>query len=277
MVASFNLFKPLHIHLEKNGSTNIRSLQQLVSELFEETSSSNDTSHGWCEICESSNDTVVVKKTVLDSPPQLLAFEVIVINTSGEPTESCNLDISKSTIVLKFGDTPVSYHLKGFVTLKGSHYENFFVVDGLQDYLLRYHNQNCPSPVLVKRQAKYMVAVAIYGLQGEEEDTDDDAVLEFDVQTEGSRKKCIQYIDEQLTKPSPAKKSKNKKPTTNNTMTSSNTKLNQLKALLDKNNKKTKYFLPLIVELLFPKLTTRNFTLEEGAEGEGEEGEEMEE
>jgi len=52
-------------------------------------------------------------------------------------------------------------------------------------------------------------------------------------------------------------------------MTSTTMRLNRLKALLDKKNKKKKYFLPLMEKFLFLKRHTRNFLLEEGGEEEG--------
>ena len=54
-----------------------------------------------------------------------------------------------------------------------------------------------------------------------------------------------------------------------NAMTSTTMRLNRLKALLDKKNKKKKYFLPLMEKFLFLKRHTRNFLLEEGGEEEG--------
>ena len=52
-------------------------------------------------------------------------------------------------------------------------------------------------------------------------------------------------------------------------MSATKNRLNQLNIMLQKTNKKTKYFLPLIEQFLFPDSNTRKYILEsEGGDGE---------
>jgi hypothetical protein len=235
----------------------------LVSDLLEPTPSLY-FSRGQCANCKCDLDRVV-KKTVLDSPPQLLVFEILFCigrNAKAKPAQPKDMGI-EPTLELEFSQTMATYRLKGFVTFEKNHYENYFVVDGLEDFFLFYSNFNCANPALVKRESKYKIAVACYGLR-EEDVNDDDEVLEFDEVTEVLRNKCTQEIIRALNTLTPSKRmTKTKQETMRN--------FNQLKIMLQKQNKKTKYFLPLIEQFLFPDSNTRDFILESG-EGEKDVG-----
>jgi hypothetical protein len=227
----------------------------LVSDLFEPTPSPY-LNPGMCDKCHLILDSVV-NKTVLDSPPQLIIFEINVTSSSSKPAQPKDMVIDQA-ILLTFSQTMATYRLKGFVTYKQKHYQNYFVVDGLEDFFLFYSNLNSPNPTLVERVPKYTIVVAIYGLQREGDVYDDDEVLEFDEVTERLRQKCLQDINDKLhALTTPKKKSRSKK------------KLDQLNIMLQKTNKKTKYFLPLIEHFLFPDSNTRKYILEsEGGGGE---------
>jgi hypothetical protein len=172
----------------------------------------------------------------------------------------------ETTLELLFSQTMATYRLKGFVTFENSHYQNYFVVDGLEDFFLFYSNINVANPALVKREPKYKIAVACYGLREEDVNNDDEDV-DFDEVTEDLRSKCMEEIDT-LTL-TPLKRMKKTKQDTMNIF-------NQLKIMLQKQNKKTKYFLPLIEQFLFPDSNTREFILQSDGGG-GEVGDNSEE
>jgi len=247
------LSKQLTISTELYGQR-IPSIAELVSDLFKPTPSLY-FSRGQCADCERDLDRVI-KKTVLESPPQFLVFEILFCigsKAKAKPVKPKDMGI-EPTIVLKFSQTMATYRLKGFVTFEETHYQNYFVVDGLEDFFLFYSNYNDPNPALVKRKSKYKIAVACYGLR--EEDVNDE-VLDFDEVTEDLLSKCLQEIDRELSTSTPSKRiTKTKQETMKN--------LNQLKIMLQKRNKKTKYFLPLIEQFLFPDSNTRDcdFSLE---------------
>jgi len=212
-----------------------------------------------CAKCPHKLDKVV-NKLVLDSPPQLIIFEISVASKKSKPALPKNMDIEQ-TLQLEFSQTMATYRLKGFITFKNKHYQNYFVVDGLEDFFLFYSNTISTNPNLVARENKYNIVVAIYGLQGEEAVYNDDEVLVLDEVTERLRQKCLQDINDKLhASTTPKKKTINM---------SVQKKLNQLTIMLQNTNKKTKYFLPLIEHFLFPDSNTRKYILEsEGRGGE---------
>jgi len=206
-----------------------------------------------CAECSHIMDKVV-NKLVLDSPPQLIIFEISVASIKSKPALPKNMGIDQ-TIQLAFSEIMATYRLKGFITYQSKHYQNYFVVDGLEDFFLFYSNLTNPNPNLVERVPKYKIVVAIYGLQGEEDVYDDDEVLVLDEVTERLRQKCLQDINDKLHALTTPKK---------NTINMSvlKKKLNQLQNMLQNTNKKTKYFLPLIEHYLFPDSNTRKYILE---------------
>jgi len=247
------LSKQLTISTELYGQR-IPSIAELVSDLFKPTPSLY-FSRGQCADCERDLDRVI-KKTVLESPPQFLVFEILFCigsKAKATPAQPKHMGI-EPTIVLKFSQTMATYRLKGFVTFEETHYQNYFVVDGLEDFFLFYSNYNEANPALVKRKSKYKIAVACYGLR-EEDVNDDDEVLDFDEVTDNLRSKCMEEINRELNTWTPLKRmTKTKQETMRN--------FNQLKIMLEKPNKKTKYFLPLIEQFLFPDSNRRDFSLE---------------
>jgi len=91
----------------------IPSIQQLISDLFEPTPSPY-LNPGLCAKCPHKLDKVV-NKLVLDSPPQLIIFEISVASKKSKPALPKNMDIEQ-TLQLEFSQTMATYRLKGFVT-----------------------------------------------------------------------------------------------------------------------------------------------------------------
>ena len=257
------LLKQLTISTVKYGNRT-PSIAELVYDLLEPTPFLYDAP-GQCAKCKRDLDRVV-KKTVLDSPPQLLAFEIIFCTENKQGTAKPlkpKLMGIETTLELLFSQTMATYRLKGFVTFENSHYQNYFVVDGLEDFFLFYSNGNCANPALVKREPKYKIAVACYGLREEDVNNDDEDV-DFDEVTDNLRSKCMEEIDRELSALSALTPSKRMTKPKQNTMNI----FNQLNIMLQKQNKKTKYFLPLIEQFLFPDSNTRDCSLSlESGEG----------